>query len=332
LRNKQIFLGLVAVSLFVGTALPAEAQKVFGINRNVDSVLTLLSRKADVDTNYITRSQSKWTVIGRFNVSGARIKAKGMENGQHFESQLSADYKSVLCIGVNYRGLAVSLALNPAKLLGKYRDYELNFQSYSPRMGCDISYQDAHNFSGWHEMEGVRRELTTSDDMFKLRTLNVNGYYVFSPRRFSYPAAFAHSYIQRRSAGSFLLAASGQGQHGQVNNEGQKVDFKMTHIAIGAGYGYNYVPARSWLFHISFLPTYIVYSHSSFTVGDSHIPLRHHFPEGIITTRAAIVKQIGSNMFAGFSGVYNLTRVGNEDQLSILNQKWRTRIYFGFRL
>lgn len=101
---------------------------------------------------------------------------------------------------------------------------------------------------------------------------------------------------------------------------------------MGSISSYNYVPARGWLFHISFLPTYIVYSHSSLTVGDSHIPLRHHFPEGILTTRAAIVKQIGSNKFAGFSGVYNLTRVGNEDQLSILNQKWRTRIYFGFRL
>ena len=48
------------------------------------------------------------------------------------------------------------------------------------------------------------------EDMLAVKTLNVNAYYAFDSSRFSYPAAFSQSYIQRRSAGSFLLAFSGQ--------------------------------------------------------------------------------------------------------------------------
>ena len=250
--------------LLAGTSC-VPAQKVFKLNRYVDSILTVRYWRVDIDTNYVTRPQTKWTLMGRFNVSGAKISAKGMQEGRHFESEMKADYKSTVSIGVNYLGLSLNLSVNPAKMLGKYRDYELGFRSYGKRFGFDIAYQDARNFKGWHELDDERWDFTTSEDMFKLRTLNVNGYYVFNHRRFSYPAAFSHSYIQRRSAGSFMLAASGQGQHGKVDGE-TPVSFKMTNIGIGAGYGYNFVPAKGWLLHLSALPTFIVYTNTSLSM------------------------------------------------------------------
>ena len=233
---------------------------------------------------------------------------------------------------MSYRGLTLNLALNPAKLLGKYHDYELGLRSYARRMGGDIAYQDASNFKGWAEMDGVRENITTSEKNFKLRTLNANGYYVFNHRRFSYPAAFTHSYIQHRSSGSFLLTLSGQGQHGKADDNGQTFNFKTTNIALGAGYGYNYVPARNWLIHLSALPAYLIYCKASLRMGDTRIPLRHHFPEGIITGRGSIVRQIGRNMFAGFSMTYYFTNIGYEKKLGIDNEKWNTRLYYGFRL
>ena len=44
-----------------------------------------------------------------------------------------------------------------------------------------------------------------------MKMLNVVGYYIFNHRRFSYSAAFTQSYIQRRSAGSWLAGFSYQG-------------------------------------------------------------------------------------------------------------------------
>ena len=175
-------------------------------------------------------------------------------------------------------------------LAGKYHDYEFNFRSYGKRFGFDFVYQDAKNFSGRHEHEGLGR-IDLPADILSVKTLNMNAFYVFNHRRFSYPAAFSQSYIQRRSAGSFLVTLSAQGQHANLDGE-QSSDLKMTNIGIGGGYGYNYVPSKGWLLHISAQPTFIVYSKTSLTFNDTSVPLRYHFPEVIITGRSAVVKLI----------------------------------------
>lgn len=319
----------ISVLLLVGTP-EVSAQKFFKFNRFVDSVLTKKYWSADIDTNYITRPNTKWTLVGRINVSGAKLKTDGVEDGRHFNSEMKADYKSTVSVGVSYLGLSLNLSLNPGKLAGKYRDYELNFRSYGRRFGFDVAYQDARNFTGWHEFEGQER-MDLPADVLSLKTLNANAYYAFNPRRFSYPAAFAHSYIQRRSAGSFLLAVSGQGQKARVNGTMLSV-LSVTNIGLGAGYGYNYVPANGWLLHLSALPTFIVYSNTSLKVDNNRIPLNYHFPEVIITGRGAVVKQIGRNKFVGISMVFNFTNIGSEDRLSVSNTKWCTRLSFGFRL
>ena len=307
-------------------ALPLSAQNLF---QRFDSVMTEKYRKGDIDTAYIMRPRTKWTVKARFNLSGATIESEGIDNGQHFKSEMTADYKSTLSMGISYLGISLNTALNPAKLLGKYNDYELNINSYGNRFGWDFIFQNAHNFTGWHDHEGMER-IELPADILSVKTLNLNAYYAFNGRRFSYPAAFSQSYIQRRSAGSFLLAASGMGQQAKLDWN-QKMELKMTNIGMGAGYGYNYVPAQGWLLHISGLPTFIVYSKTSMTFGDNRVPLHYHFPEVIITGRGAVVRQRG-NKFYGLSMVYNFTNIGNEESLALHNQKWRIRAFFGFRL
>lgn len=307
----------------------AQTQKLQRMLRHNDSLMTVRYRSGNIDTNYITRPTTKWTIVARMNVSGAKIETEGMDNGIPFKSEMKADYKSTLSVGVSYLGFSLNAALNPAKLLGRYRDYELNFNSYGKRFGFDIIYQDAHNFKGWHDHEGMDR-IVLPDGTLKVKTLNVNAFYVFNSRRFSYPAAFTQSYIQRRSAGSILLAASGQGQHATLDYT-QKTDMKMTNIGLGMGYGYNFVPGEGWLLHISALPTFIVYSNTSMTFGDNRVPLSYHFPEVIITGRGAVVRQ-WRNKFLGMSMVFNFTNIGNEERLAVHNIKWRVRTFFGLRL
>lgn len=309
---------------------------------HVDSVLMAhYNQDNNLDTTYIVRPTTKWTVMTRLNVSGAKIETEGVENGSHFKSVMRADYKSTLSVAVSYLGFSLSASLNPAKLMGKYRDYELNFNSYGKRFGFDVIYQDAKNYTGWHDIEMGNPNSSQTEHtelpagLLKVKTLNLNAFYVFNSRRFSYPAAFSQSYIQRRSAGSFLLAASGQGQYGTVGGNHKSLpsdmEFKMTNIGIGAGYGYNYVPSKRWLLHISGLPTFIVYSNTSMTFGDNRVPLNYHFPEVIITGRGAALYQ-WKNKFLGMSMVFNFSNIGNMDSLAIHNIKWRVRAFFGLRL
>jgi hypothetical protein len=263
------------------------------------------------------------------NVSGAKIVAKGTDHEQHFNAEMKANRKATLSLGVSYLGLSLSASINPAKLMGKYSDFELNFNSYGRRFGFDIVYQDAKNFTGWHDHEGMER-IELPDGLLSVKTLNLNAFYVFNSRHFSYPAAFSQSYIQRRSAGGFLLAASGMGQRATLDGT-HAMQLKMTNLGIGAGYGYNYVPSQGWLFHLSALPTFIAYSNTSMTFGDTRVPLHYHFPEVIITGRGSIVRQ-WSNKFLGISMVFNFTNIGHQETLAIYNTKWRLRTFFGLRL
>ena len=104
----------------------------------------------------------------------------------------------------------------------------------------------------------------------------------------------------------------------------------MTNIGIGAGYGYNYVPGRHWLLHVSALPTFIIYSNTSMKLGDTRVPLHYHFPEVIITGRGAVVRQWG-NKFFGMSMVFNFTNIGDKENLAVHNIKWHVRTFFGLR-
>ena len=325
---------LMGVALLLAIAQPASAQKR-KFTQVIDSLLTARYKRSNIDTNYVVRPQTKWTVTARVNMYGSRIKSegitKGLTEGMPFEMQLDAKNKATVSASVSYMGLSLSMSLNPAKLIGKYKDLEIDLRSYGPRFGFDISYQDANNFEGWYKERGVRQDLKTTDDMFRLRTLYANAYYAFNYRRFSYPAAFVPNYIQRRSAGSFLLALSGHIQYGEIDNGTEKMDFKMNNLSLGVGYGYNFVPGRGWMLHASLLPTYVVLSKTSLNINDKDAPFDHHFPEGIITARVGVIKQIGSNKFAGLSSVYNHTFVGDKDNLSVSNQKWNTSFYFGFR-
>ena len=315
--------------LCTGVVLPVQSQGLLRMLSRNDSLMTARYRRSNIDTAFITRPETKWTVTTRLNVSGAKLEMEGMQMGSHFRSEMTADYKTTLSLGVNYLGVSLNLSLNPAKLMGKYKDFELNLNSYSNRMGFDFIYQNARNFKGWHKADGTPR-IELPPEVVKLKSLNVNAYYAFNYRRFSYPAAFMQSYIQRHSAGSFLLAVSGQGQRVDTKRQYESV-LKVTNIGIGGGYGYNWVPGRNWLFHLSALPTFTVYSNTSLKVNDNRIPIDYHFPEVIITGRGALVRQFG-NMFVGTTMVYNFTNIGSKKKLAVHNSKWITRLFVGLRL
>lgn len=305
------------------------AQGLWRVVKRADSLLTARYRRGNVDTAYVVRPATNWTLTARLNMSATLLEMEGRQDGTPFTSKMQADYKTTFSVGVNYLGVAVSLSLNPAKMLGKYKDFEVNLSSYGRRWGFDVGYQDARNFTGWYQDEGEPR-IELPPEVLTMKALNANAYYVLNHRRFSYPAAFSQSYIQRRSAGSFLLGVSGL--HMQAETSGTLESLlKMTNIGLGVGYGYNWVPWRNWLFHLSVLPTLTVFSHTSLTVSDDRIPLDYHFPEVIVTSRAAIVRQFG-NMFAGTRIVYNFTNIGDRDKLSLYHNKWHARLFVGLRL
>lgn len=98
---------------------------------------------ARYDTAYIAKPEQRWTVKLRANMSGTDLNADGVMSGEPFRTKLEAEAKATVGASVSYRGLSLSLMLNPAKLSGRDRDYEFNFTSYGRRFGFDFTFTQA---------------------------------------------------------------------------------------------------------------------------------------------------------------------------------------------
>lgn len=297
-----------------------------------DSLLQKKYKKVSYDTLYIARPAGRWTVKLRGNLSGARLKAEGNTEQKPFSGNLRADYRGTMSMAVAYRGIAVGFAINPAKLAGKSKDNELNFVSYGNKFGFDAVYLSSKTYHGDVTTAGVNTNI--SKGKITQEALNVNAYYAFNGNRFSFPAAFSQTYIQKRSAGSFMVGISFDGQATNATDygkgEGKTGKLRIYELGIGAGYGYNMVVGKHWLFHLSTLPTFDVLINSHITANDNKIKMNYKFPSVIITGRGAIVYS-WRNKFAGLTMVYTYSGVGDRDQLHLEREKWRARLYFGFR-
>ena len=90
-KGNTLVKSVLLFYFFVLLSLTAGAQeKRHSLFQHVDSMLTLKYRKGDIDTAYITRPQTKWTLVGRLNVSGAKIETEGVESDRHFNSEMTA--------------------------------------------------------------------------------------------------------------------------------------------------------------------------------------------------------------------------------------------------
>lgn len=179
--------------------------RVGRVRHAIDSMLNRRDTRdsARVDTTYLRRAPERLRLKVRINCSGSDIDTRGVYGGAPYEARLEAKLRTTLSLGASYRGLSVGVALNPAKLTGEDRDYELNLNAYGNRCGADVILQSSKTYEGTLGGGVGDRDVpvgSVSQDM-----LTVNAYYVFSGRRFSFPAAFTQSWLQLRSSGSFML-------------------------------------------------------------------------------------------------------------------------------
>jgi len=332
--NKKI---MVLFVLAVLTVMKIVAQTRDQIRRaQIDSMLTARYYRSPYDSIYVVRPEGRLTLKLRVNETGNTIHAKGTINDVYCKADLATRRKLTVSIAAIYRGIGLGFALNPAKLSGAYKDYEFNLNYYSSRLSLDASYQRASTLSG-DIHRGDEKSRLESDDV-TLKVLNIAGYYTFNHRRFSYPAAFTQSYIQRRSAGSWLAGFSYQGgsikttdELKQRNPNAPVTRIYLGHFGIGGGYGYNWVLGNRWLLHFSMLPTFVVYNRNNMTVNDERKHAQYMRFNMIFNERAAIVYNFSPRYFIGATLVMNNSIF--DDEMVVINQnKWRARASFGVRL
>ena len=312
--------------------------RAMAVADSVDRILTTRYYRSSYDTNYVVRPVGRLTFKVRVNESGDDLHFKGTINGLKSRADLHTLHKTTISFTASYRGISGSFAINPAKMRGSYTDYEFSFSYYSSRFSVDATYHRSSTLSG----DIVNGEYTghlQSNDL-NLKVANLAAYYVFNYRRFSYPAAFTQSYLQRRSAGSWLLGLSYQGGSIVTRDELKErsttapdIQLKIGHLGVGGGYGYNFVLGKrsNWLIHASMTPTLVIYNHNKMTVNGTPKEAEHIRFNMIFNERAAIVWNFLPRYFASIT--FNMTNSIFDDNVVVMNQnKWRVRAAVGVRL
>lgn len=329
--NLKLF-SLLLLMLVVTEPVVAQSRRKV-VRKRIDSLITARYFSGDYDTAYIGRPRERLTLKLRGNLSGSNFDIDRRIEGAVGRSRLGTDHKATISIGANYRGITAGLALNPASLSGRNKDYELNLNAYTNRYGIDVIYQASKTLSGNMTFNGS--DLFLEKGMADMQVLNINGYWAFSGRRFSYPAAFTQSYVQKHSAGSWLVGFSYMG--GRLKTTDKKFegapDFRVFvgHFALGGGYGYNLMLHKRLLLHLSVLPNLVVLNLNNIRIDGEKSPMRTRFPDFIFTERAAIVYYFSPKYFTGATFVTSSSLLSDR-RIDINYRKWRLRVFLGLRL
>lgn len=323
---------VAADSIDAKERIKAEAYRA---KREIDKILDMRDSRARsrIDSAYLERVPQRLRFKLTFNVSGSDIDANVVNADGKFATEMKAQNKYTVSLSASYRGLSLSVALNPAHIAGEKKDYELNMNAYGNRLGADVIFHSAKTFEG--SVHTPHGDIGIPAGMISQNMLTLNAYYALNGRRFSYPAAFSQSWLQKRSCGSLMLGVSFMGgvlkaRHDDVigNPESR---LSIACAGIGVGYGYNLVLRHGWLIHLSALPELVAYSRCRITSAGSRTKMPYRFPNIIAVGRMAVVRHFG-RYFAGFTTVVNTSQLGDRDILLLNITKWRARMFFGIKI
>ena len=177
-----------------------------------------------------------------------------------------------------------------------------------------------------------------------------NLYYIFNHRKFSYPASFSQSTVQRRSAGSVwagidytrhklsvdweklseVIQQHLGDQYSTVDSTLRFGTVKYTDLSFSGGYAYNWVFARNWLLAVS-LSAALAYKHTSGDVNHQRFSFRNFSlsrfnVDGI--GRFGLVYN-NSKWYVGASAILHTYNYHNS-QLSTNNMFGNVNVYVGF--
>lgn len=333
-RLATIVFVIVICQLSIINSVNAQSKWAERFDR-FDSLLAKRYAKGGYDTAYISRPEQKLTLKLRINGGGNTIEVKSDNlNGMRQEANFSTAMRMTMSIGASYRGLGVSLGLNPAKWSGKNKDFVLNLRYYTSFLSVDASYQDSKTLHG--ELGSGESKMHIDAGDVRLKTFLLSAYYTFNYRKFSMPAAFMQSYIQKRSAGSWLAGISYEGGSLKTDrNEEKGIPQSRTYIgnfAIGGGYAHNFVTNnQKWLFHFSLIPNVIIVNRNNITVEDERKYVGYKFPEMIFVNRFAVVYNINKRNFISMTTHFNITAY-RASETKIVNNRWNAHICYGWRM
>lgn len=243
--------------------------------RVLDFIDTMAVR--GIDQRYIGVPEKPWQVVVRGNINEAGLKMSSIINDNDifdlFDGNLSCDYRissgleSYAGVWAGYRGYGIGYSrLVSSEREGSLLTLGLTGSCYG------LNYRNHHFVTSECEIHdkgsimGEPVDTTTVSQVaspIHVRSLIIDGYYLFNGRRFSYMAAYDQSAYQLRSSGSFMVGGMYYYAHidyaapeniGFIFMMDDVGKMRQWQVSIGAGYAYNYVPVKGLLFSGMLMP------------------------------------------------------------------------------
>ena len=385
-RKMKRCLLLIAIFMVVGETRGAERDSLDAVLPTVSCQLTASLLATDFESN-AKKKQDVWHRIGNFftryfkdfnetdttyiepqhynyalmlqNTNTYEVYRLRSKSGQSITFAPKPTYRIGPFFG--WRWIFLGYTFDISHITNTHNKKEFDISLYSNLVCVDLYYRKTGN-------DYLIRQIDMNDDVYGRRNLHgvafdglnvgITGaslHYIFNHKKFSYPAAFSQSTVQRRSCGS-ALAGFGYTRHsidldhdrlqnametelgGNEYNMTAKLDsglmfkrVRYTDLSLSAGYAYNWVFARNWLLAAS-LSMAVGYKHATGDLRKDELTILRDFSfKNVVldgTGRFGIVWN-NTKWFAGVSSVlhsYNYRK----NQFSTNNFFGNVNFYVGF--
>lgn len=239
------------------------------------AVQLTLKELDSVETDYIEPQHYNWSVMMQATTAYDLFIISSAD-GQRLTLAPDLTLKLGPYFGWRWMFFGYTFDLKNIGLFNNKKKLQFDLSIYSSKIGVDIFYRrtgDDYKLRSVNLGNGIKTdELEGSAfDGVIAGITGIDAYYIFNHKRFSYPAAFSQSTLQKVSCGSFIAGAGYtrnslsfdfsklQATIDKIYGAGEvKVDsglmfpkVKYHDISISAGYAYNFVLPHNWLLGIS---------------------------------------------------------------------------------
>ncbi|MCR5132230.1 MAG: DUF4421 domain-containing protein [Prevotella sp.] len=275
-----LFLALLSVS---AQAQDNETKRRSWPVRFVMGVKTFIDSSAvkGVDPNYIGQPKHAWSAELRSAVSYSDLDMVALEREIEEIDYWGINTHSgpTFSVGawVGYRGYGLGLSKD---VIGGHETKTFSIGATGGSYGVNIRYKDYESNTPKVRVKGDFGDGEYYEEMvweteapIDISSLFIDAYYMLNHNRFSYAAAYDQSLTQLRSAGSLVVGGmfyqskvnfSEEANYmlqSMMNHTGR---IKFTQGSLGAGYAYNWVPARGWLLSVMAMPMLTLLNHIKF--------------------------------------------------------------------
>ena len=315
--NGDLMYRILTILLLTLTCSAAHAQKRLLIK--ADSLVSAFYFNSGFDTAYVSRPVQRFMVAFHpdFSSIGIMIGKGGSR------ARFNTDLSDKVGVFATYRGYGFGYSFMPRH--GRKNDGEFNFRFFCRRFGIETDFCRATSFSASISMPDTAFTIERGDIDFKMRMFSL--YYVFNNKQFSFPAAFDKSYTQIKSCGSVILGVSYA--TAKMNTGRHDFTIKSLNTGFGAGYGYNFVTKKKFLFHISIIPTIVFMEENEVHTTSGRQTLDHNITDICLWGRAAASYNF-KRIFVGADYVLYATLLGDSKKVSTRFTRNITRFFVGF--